>query len=59
MDLAGFSVDGVNDNGALAKVIVEGAMAFGKAAGLVTDSTINANYGFMNRKRCGCDGCWS
>lgn len=54
VDLVGASTDGVNDNGALKTVIVEGAQTFGKAADVVTDNT-EANYGLVNRTARGAD----
>ena len=49
-DLVSGSADGVNDNGALTKVIVTGAQAFGRAAGVVTGDTVGeANFGLTNR----------
>ena len=49
-DLVSGSNDGVNDNGALTKVVVKGAQAFGRAAAVVTnDAAGEANFGLTNR----------
>lgn len=53
VDILSASEDGINNNGALTKVIVDGAMAFGSAAGVV--ATAGANQGLTNRA-VGADG---
>jgi hypothetical protein len=47
-DLVSADEDGTANDGALTKVVVQGAMDFGTAAGVITSST-DANYGLTDR----------
>jgi hypothetical protein len=48
-DIASASADGVNDNGALTKVVVKGAQALGLAPGVITNDDVGeTNFGLTN-----------
>lgn len=56
VDLVSGSNDGTNDNGALTKVVVKGAQAFGRTAGVAELGS--AFYGLTNRSADGAGGDW-
>jgi len=56
VDLVSGSNDGTNDNGALTKVVVKGAQAFGRTAGVAELGS--AFYGLTNRSADGAAGDW-
>lgn len=56
VDLVSGSNDGTNDNGALTKVVVKGAQAFGRAAGVAELGS--AVYGLTNRAADGAGSDW-
>lgn len=56
VDLVSGSNDGTNDNGALTKVVVKGAQAFGRTAGVAELGS--ASYGLTNRSADGAAGDW-
>ena len=56
VDLVSGSNDGTNDNGALTKVVVKGAQAFGRTAGVAELGS--GFYGLTNRSADGAAGDW-